>query len=87
VKTSSYRPWPKGWFLSAGFCDSQMPKITKIELSESLSVCQASAIRATDPLITPTQYLITNSKRLIKMDIQPALSDRFESDLSINIFN
>jgi hypothetical protein len=42
---------------------------------ESDSVCQASAIKAIEPVINPTQYFKINKIPLTRIDIHPTFSE------------
>ena len=68
---SSARPCPKGCSLSGGLLEIFVATSTIMELKESESVCQASAISAREPVTNPAQYLKMNNKPLVAIDNQP----------------
>ena len=49
--------------------------MSAMEDIESERVCQASAISATEPVNSPTQYLMTNRKILVIIEIHPTRSE------------
>ena len=65
-------PCPKGCLSSGFWEDSFTLPITTTELAESERVCQASAVRAMDPDITPAQNLSINKAMFANMEIPPS---------------
>ncbi|MBA7674962.1 hypothetical protein ES703_83190 [subsurface metagenome] len=65
-------PCPKGCFLSGGLEDTLKPSKTIKELRVSDSVCQASAIMATEAELIPTQYFRAKRAVLIIIDTTPS---------------
>ena len=65
-------PCPKGCSSSAGMTDILPPINTTAEETESVSVCQASAVKANDPVTIPAQYLNPKSRMFPMIEIQPS---------------
>jgi len=54
---------------------ARRPIINAIEEIESDRVCQASAIKAIEPVKIPTQYFKINKIALTRIDIHPTFSE------------
>jgi hypothetical protein len=75
VAINSARPCPYGCSWSGGTFEIRRPIITATDEMESDRVCHASAMRAMEPEMSPTQYFIMNKNMLVPIEIQPTRSE------------